>query len=123
MTIQKRTLVKRLLVAINLTISFIACNSGDTKKESAESVSNAPSEQAIVDAYTYLYGRYLVIQQENHDINVEKVGYNKIKYNPLGSAQFVNPNLDVAYLEAWIAVDDRTPALLEVPAISGRYYT
>lgn len=77
----------------------------------------------IKDAWTYLYGRYLVLQQENHDINVEKVGYNKIKYNPLGSAQFVNPNLDVAYLEAWIAVDSDHAVILNVPEIKERYYT
>jgi hypothetical protein len=39
------------------------------------------------------------------------------------SADFVNPNLDVAYLEAWIAVDDETPVLLEIPEITDRYYT
>ena len=39
------------------------------------------------------------------------------------SAGFVNPNLDVAYLEAWIAVDDETPVLLEIPEITDRYYT
>jgi len=33
--------------------------------------------------------------------------YNMIKCNPLGSADFVNPNFDVAYFEAWSAVDDR----------------
>ena len=37
---------------------------------------------------------------------------------------FVNPNLDVVYSEAWIAVDEYTPAILEVPAVPpGRYYT
>lgn len=82
-----------------------------------------PTEKDITDAWTYLYGRYLVIQQENHDINVEKVGYNKIKYNPLGSAQFVNPNLDVAYLEAWLAVDAEHAVIVNVPEIKGRYYT
>ena len=81
------------------------------------------SDQEIIDAYTYLYGRYLVIQQENHDINTERVGYNKIKYNPLGSAQFVNPNLDVAYLEAWIAVDSTHAVILNIPKIENRYYT
>jgi hypothetical protein len=48
-----------------------------------------PDDKEIVDAYTYLYASYLVLQQENHDINMEKVGYNKVKYNPLGSAAFV----------------------------------
>ncbi len=83
----------------------------------------APTDQEIVDAWSYLYARYLVLRQENHDINVEKVGYNRIKYNPLGSAQFVNPNLDVAYLEAWIAVDRDHAVILNVPDVSKRYYT
>ena len=83
----------------------------------------SPSESEIVDTWTYLYGRYLVLQQENYDINVEKVGYNKIKYNPLGSAQFVNPNLDVAYLEAWLAVDKDHAVILNVPKVQGRYFT
>jgi len=39
------------------------------------------------------------------DVKAEGAAYNTIKDNPLGSADFVNPNLDVAYLEAWIAVD------------------
>jgi hypothetical protein len=82
-----------------------------------------PSDQQIVDAYMYLYGRYLVLQQEDVDINVEKVGYNKIKYNPLGSAAFVNPNLDVAYLEAWLAVDPTHAVVLNIPKIKDRYYT
>jgi len=80
-------------------------------------------DQTIADAYIYLLGRMLVIRQEHHDLAQAGVDYNVIKYNPLGSAEFVNPNFDVAYLEAWIAVDDRTPALLEVPEITGRYYT
>ncbi len=116
---------KSLLILVAVTL-FISC-----KKETATSTTPAsttensvtPSDQDIVDAYTYLYGRYLVIQQENYDINVEKVGYNKIKYNPLGTAQFVNPNLDVAYLEAWIAVDKDHAVILNVPKIEGRYYT
>jgi len=82
-----------------------------------------PDEKTIVDAYTYLLGRMLVIRQEHMDRKGDGFAYNAIKYNPLGSADFVNPNLDVAYLEAWIAVDADTPALLEVPPITRRYYT
>lgn len=104
---------------------FTACggNNKNAGQQQSADAATTPSEQEIVDAYTYLYGRYLVIQQENHDINVEKVGYNTIKYNPLGSAQFVNPNLDVAYLEAWIAVDENNAVILNVPKVEGRYYT
>jgi hypothetical protein len=49
--------------------------------------------------------------------------YNTIKYNPIGSADWVNPNLDTAYFEAWFATDEDTPIIFEVPEIKGRYYT
>jgi hypothetical protein len=77
----------------------------------------------LSDAYVYLLGRALVIRQEHADLAEPGISYNTIKYNPLGSANFVNPNLDVAYLEAWIAVDDQSAAVLDVPAIADRYYT
>ncbi len=80
-------------------------------------------QQTVADAYVYLLGRAIVIRQEQTDLKEPGVAYNVIKYNPVGSADFVNPNLDVAYLEAWIAVDDKTPVLLEVPEVKGRYYT
>jgi hypothetical protein len=81
------------------------------------------SEQEIIDAYIYVLARYLVIRQEHIDLAEEGVDYNTIKYNELGKAEFVNPNLDVAYLEAWFAVDEQTPVILEIPRIEGRYYT
>ncbi len=80
-------------------------------------------EQTVTEAYVYLLGRALVVRQEQTDLQEPGVGYNVVKYNPIGSADFVNPNLDVAYLEAWIAVDDQSPVLLEVPEVKGRYYT
>jgi hypothetical protein len=82
-----------------------------------------PDDKTLSDAYTYLLGRVLVIRQEHMDRRGDAFAYNAIKYNPLGSADFVNPNFDVAYFEAWFAVDDRTPVLLEVPEIKDRYYT
>ena len=82
-----------------------------------------PDEKTLSDAYAYLLGRTLVIRQEDMDRHGDGFAYNAIKYNLLGSADFVNPNFDVAYLETWFAVDDRTPVLLEVPVIKGRYYT
>ena len=118
--------MKKALLILVVGFLFISCKKDGSASTAATSTSEnnaAPTDQDIIDAYTYLYGRYLVIQQENHDINIEKVGYNKIKYNPLGSAQFVNPNLDVAYLEAWIAVDKDHAVILNVPKIEGRYYT
>lgn len=91
-------------------------------EEAAHSAAK-PDAKTIADAYVYLLGRALVIRQEKTDRAEAGFAYNTIKYNPLGSAAFVNPNFDVAYLEAWIAVDDETPAVLEVPAVEGRYYT
>jgi len=80
-------------------------------------------DQTVADAYVYLLGRALVVRQELSDIAEPGVDYNVIKYNPVGAADFVNPNLDVAYLEAWIAVDDRAVVLLDVPKVEDRYYT
>jgi hypothetical protein len=85
--------------------------------------SATPDTRTVADAYTYLLSRAFVIRQEVNDLSEKGVTYNVIKYNPLGSADFVNPNLDVAYLEAWIAVDENAGVLLEVPEIKGRYYT
>ena len=85
--------------------------------------SATPDKQTVADAWVYLLGRAVVIRQEQIDLKEPGVKYNAIKYNPVGSADFANPNLDVAYMEAWIAVDDRTAVLLNVPEIKGRYYT
>ncbi len=89
----------------------------------AQAADPQPDEQTVTDAYVYLLGRALVIRQEHMDRNGEGFAYNVIKYNPLGSADFVNPNFDVAYFEAWFAVDDKTGVELDIPEITGRYYT
>jgi len=81
------------------------------------------SDQEIVETFVYLIARYLVVRQERVDLSETGVGYNTVKYNELGKAEFVNPNLDVAYLEAWVAVDEETPVVLEIPEVRGRYYT
>ena len=81
------------------------------------------TEKDVIDSWAYILARYLVIRQEHIDMAEEGVDYNVIKYNELGKAEFVNPNLDVAYLEAWFAVDEETPIILEIPKIEGRYYT
>ena len=93
---------------------------------------SSPTDEQVTQAWVYLLGRYLVIKQENADLDEDGISYNVIKHNPavvVGSASdtaptFVNPNLDVVYSEAWIAVDENTPAVLEIPAVpAGRYYT
>jgi len=106
--------MRRTLLVIALAVAFAV---------PARAQTAAPDEQTIADAYTYLLARAFVVRQEHTDLKEAGVAYNTIKYNPLGSADFVNPNFDVAYLEAWFAIDDKTAAILEVPKIEGRYYT
>ncbi|HEX2884968.1 DUF1214 domain-containing protein [Vineibacter terrae] len=101
-------------VVLSAAMGFTAC---------VQAQPAPPTDKEIVDAYIYMYGRYLVLQQEHQDINVRKVGYNKITYNPVGSATVVGTNPDVADLEAWIAVDVGNAVILNVPQITRRYYT
>ena len=89
----------------------------------AQEAQTTPDEQTIEEAYIYLLGRALVIRQEHMDSGAPGFAYNKISYNPIGSTDWVNPNLDTAYLEAWFAVGDGTSVIFEVPEIKGRYYT
>lgn len=55
----------------------------------------APDDDTITAAYIYLLGKVLVIRQENIDRGATGFAYNTIKYNPIGEADWVNPNLDV----------------------------
>lgn len=108
--------LKTLLLALTVLMPAIAAAQAPPQPA-------PPDAKTVADAYVYLLGRALVIRQEQIDSKAKDFAYNKIKCNPLGSADFVNPNFDVAYLEAWVAVDDRTPVILDVPEVKGRYYT
>ncbi|MEJ2673232.1 MAG: DUF1214 domain-containing protein [Deltaproteobacteria bacterium] len=82
------------------------------------------SDQDISDAYLYLLARLLVLRQEILDFKNEGFKWNTIIYRKPGGVAWANPNLDVAYSEAWVAIDENTPVILEVPKIDpGRYYT
>ena len=115
---------KRIYTMKPVTLKVIALFGLLTILCSTPALAQQPlDKQTVSDAYVYLLGRVIVIRQEQNDLKESGLSYNTIKYNPVGSADFVNPNLDVAYLEAWIAVDDETPVLLEIPEIKDRYYT
>jgi len=111
----KRRAVQGLAIGLFLLVSLVAPIHG-------RAASPALDEQIIADGYVYLIGRALIVRQEHIDVAAQG-GYNVAFHNPLGSANFPNPNLSVANTEAWIAVDDATPVLLEIPRIEGRYYT
>jgi hypothetical protein len=109
-----------------LALSLIPVAAGPVSAQTSMTAvqpAGKPDEQTLSDAYIYLLSRLLVIRQEQTDSKASGFAYNAIKYNPLGSADFVNPNFDVAYLEAWLAVDDDSAVILEIPEIKGRYYT
>ncbi len=121
--------MKKTILGLTLISVFILHSCNQTPKKTTETTTEPVieglglTEKEVIDSWVYSLARYLVIRQEHIDMAEEGVDYNVIKYNELGKAEFVNPNLDVAYLEAWFAVDENTPVILEVPKVEGRYYT
>lgn len=89
---------------------------------SAQPATAPASEQEISDSYIYLLSRLLVLRQQQLDFK-EGFKWNQLVHRKPGEVVWPNPNLDVAYSEAWVAVDEKSCALVTVPKISGRYYT
>jgi hypothetical protein len=109
--------MKKIITGFGMALLLFTAGCQETKKNESKI-----SDNEIVQAYDYMITRYLVQRQEVIDIAGD-FEYNKIIYNELGKATFANPNLDVAYLEAWVAIDENSPVIIEVPEIKGRYYT
>src|SRR6185436_2314911 len=80
------------------------------------------SDQDVSDAYIYLLGRLLVTRQQQLDFK-EGFVWNQLVHRKPGEVEWPNPNLDVAYSEAWVAVDESSCTILTVPKVTGRYYT
>lgn len=80
------------------------------------------TDQDISDAYIYLLSRLLVLRQQQLDLR-EGFKWNEIVHRKPGAVDWANPNLDVAYSEAWIAIDENSCTIVSVPKITGRYYT
>lgn len=80
------------------------------------------SDQDISNAYVYLLGRLLITRQQQLDFK-EGFKWNELVHRKPGEVDWPNPNLDVAYSEAWVAVDDRSCTIVTVPKVEGRYYT
>jgi hypothetical protein len=80
------------------------------------------SEEAISDSYIYLLARLLVTRQQQLDFK-EGFKWNELVHRKPGEVTWPNPNLDVAYSEAWVAVDENSCLLVTVPKMTGRYYT
>jgi len=80
------------------------------------------SDQQISDAYIYLLGRLLITRQQQVDFDHEGFVWNQLLHRKPGQVDWPNPNLDVAYSEAWVALDENSVLLVTVPEIVGRYY-
>ena len=80
----------------NTVLASIAIASALALNPLASAQALKPDEETVTNAYLYLLDRALVIRQELLDRKGEGFVYNSIKYNPLASADFTNPNFDVA---------------------------
>lgn len=80
------------------------------------------TDQQVSNAYIYLLGRLLVMRQQQLDFQ-EGMTWNHLVHRKPGAVDWPNPNLDVAYSEAWVAVDEHSCTQVSVPKITDRYYT
>lgn len=125
--------MRSLFAAVLVFIAVLgagACSRPATESESTAQ-SAAPSagtmrhpytDQDISDAYIYLLSRLLVLRQQQLDFK-EGFKWNELLHRKPGAVDWPNPNLDVAYSEAWVAVDENSCTIVTVPKITGRYYT
>lgn len=82
-----------------------------------------PSEGDISEAYLYLLGRLLVLRQEHLDFAIDGFRWNQLVHREVGSVMRPNPDLDVARSDAWIAIDETSCTVIDLPPIVGRYFT
>lgn len=115
-----------------LLVHLAACNRtpapDDTTPASPAASPSAPapvrsySDQDISDAYIYLLSRLVVLRQQQLDLK-EGFAWNQFVHRKPGAVDWANPNLDVAYSEAWIAIDENSCTIVTLPTIRNRYYT
>ena len=100
------------VVLIGKGIGNSSWNTQPDDERATMTQTSTPSDDDIVNAYLYLFGRLLVARQEKYDIEVEQVGWNTIKHNPLGSAgvRQPQPRRDLSR-----GVDRRRPAARRHP--------
>jgi hypothetical protein len=99
---------------------LVAC--GLLQVSSAQAQLARLTDRDVIDAYHYMLGRWLVLRQETLDLK-ESFKWNQVVHREPGGPGAANPNLDVALSEAWVAVDETSCTLIELPEIKGRYYT
>ncbi|NUT79060.1 DUF1254 domain-containing protein [Pseudomonas sp. C1C7] len=105
-----------------LPLSLWASSTPPEMVTTSSSNAISPSEQDVSDSYIYLLGRLLVTRQQQLDFK-EGFVWNHIVHRKPGGVDWPNPNLDVAYSEAWVATDEGSCTLVNVPKVVGRYYS
>ena len=80
----------------------------------AQTSASAPTEQEISDSYIYLLSRLLVLRQQQLDFK-DGLTWNQLVHRKPGQVDWPNPNLDVAYSEAWVAIDEKSCLAVTVP--------
>lgn len=114
---------KRIVICLTLLISMLSSWAIAQKMTfKVPPKTQNISDQEVVDAYQYYLGRLLVLRQQNSDFS-EGFKWNTFVHRDPGKVEWANPNLDVVYSEAWIAMDKNSCTMLEIPSIKGRYYT
>lgn len=114
------------LITVSILFLIVSACKSDTKKLKENPDANDAavlSDKDIANAYVYLLGRDIILKQVRIDFENEGFNWNTLVYRTPGGVAWANPNLDVAYSEAWIAIDENSCALVEIPKIKGRYYT
>lgn len=109
---------KLKVIAASCAILAAMCSTMPTSSRAQSSL----ADQDISNAYIYLLGRLLVTRQQQLDFK-EGFKWNELVHRKPGAVDWPNPNLDVAYSEAWVAVDESSCTIVSVPKIEGRYYT
>jgi hypothetical protein len=107
----------RLLLSVVVLISLCLARPGHLQAQS-----DRLSDQDVADAWMYLFTRLLVLRQQQLDFQ-EGFKWNELVHRKPGAVDWPNPNLDVAYSEAWVATDEASCTIVTVPRIVGRYYT
>lgn len=113
--------VRHIVIAVSLILAF-ANSRGTAHAQSGPAAARPISEQDISDAWMYLFGRLLVLRQQRLDFD-SGFKWNELVHRKPGAVDWPNPNLDVAYSEAWVAADQSSCTIVTVPKITGRYYT
>lgn len=106
------------------TVGFVALLAAGGLGANASPVSAQQqlSDQNISEAYIYLLGRLYVTRQQQLDFQ-DGFKWNELVHRKPGAVDWPNPNLDVAYSEAWVAVDETSCTIATVPEIKDRYFT